>query len=130
VQQLTLTGPDGHVIAQYTAPALANDMAQYTSKAGRKRPEGEWPHGTYRATYRIERSGVSLIEKTFELQLSGVQPNRQADKSSVLCQRGCEVTSGLKHLLIAAFVALGSSTLAMPVHPLPPFCSQRTNQRR
>jgi hypothetical protein len=69
VQQLTLTGPDGHVIAQYTAPALANDMAQYISKAGRKRPEGEWPHGTYRATYRVERSGVSLIEKTFELQL-------------------------------------------------------------
>ncbi|WP_425905563.1 M23 family metallopeptidase [Nitrobacter sp. TKz-YC02] len=69
VQQLTLTGPGDRVIAQYTAPALANDMAQYTSKAGRKRPEGEWPHGTYRATYRVERSGVSLIEKTFELQL-------------------------------------------------------------
>jgi hypothetical protein len=69
VQQLTLTDPDGHVIAQYTAPALANDMAQYISKAGRKRPEGEWPHGTYRATYRVERSGESLIEKTFELQL-------------------------------------------------------------
>ena len=69
VQQLTLTAPDGHVVAQYKAPALANDMAQYISKAGRKRPEGEWPHGTYRATYRVERSGVSLIEKTFELQL-------------------------------------------------------------
>ena len=69
MQQLTLTGPDGRVIAQYTAPALANDTAQYTSKAGRKRPEREWPHGTYRATYRVERSGVSLIEKTFELQL-------------------------------------------------------------
>jgi hypothetical protein len=69
VQQLTLTAPGGKVIAQYTAPALAHDMAQYTSKVGRKHPEGEWPRGTYRATYRIERSGVPLTEKTFELQL-------------------------------------------------------------
>lgn len=69
VQQLRLTAPDGNVVAQYTAPALSHDMAQYTAMAGRKHPEGKWPHGTYRATYRVERGGVHLIEKTFELQL-------------------------------------------------------------
>jgi hypothetical protein len=69
VQQLKLTGPDGNVVAQYDVPALARDMAQYTAKAGRKHSEGEWPRGTYRATYRVERGGVPLIEKTFELQL-------------------------------------------------------------
>jgi hypothetical protein len=69
VQQIRLTGPNGNVVAQYDAPPLARDMAQYTVRAGRKRHEGEWPRGTYRATYRVERSDVSLIEKTFELQL-------------------------------------------------------------
>jgi hypothetical protein len=87
VQQLTLTAPDGRVVAQYTAPALANDMAQYTSKAGRKRPAGEWPHGTYRATYRVERSGVSLIELSYNF--SGAQPMRgRPIESSVSRQRG------------------------------------------
>jgi hypothetical protein len=69
VQQIRLTGPDGNVVAQYDAPPLARDMAQYTVRAGRKHHEGEWPRGTYRATYRVERGGGSLIEKTFELQL-------------------------------------------------------------
>lgn len=69
VQQLTLAAPDGHVVAQYTVPTLATDMAQYTSRVGRKRPEGGWSPGTYRATYRIERRGTSLIETVFELQL-------------------------------------------------------------
>jgi hypothetical protein len=69
VQQIRLTGPDGNAVAQYDAPPLARDMAQYTVRAGRKRHEGQWARGTYRATYRVERGGGTLIEKSFELQL-------------------------------------------------------------
>jgi hypothetical protein len=69
VQQLRVIGPDGNVFAQYTAPSLEHDMAQYTLMAGRKRTEGRWPTGAYRASYRVERNGSLLLQQSFEMQL-------------------------------------------------------------
>lgn len=60
-------------------------------KGRTKRRQSEWPHGAYRATYRVERSGVSLVEKCWA----------RGRRSS--CRRGAA-----KRRLSPAFVTLSS----------------------
>jgi hypothetical protein len=69
VQLLSVTGPKDKPFASYAVGPLDRDMAQYTLMAGRKRPNGAWERGVYRATYQVKRHGELLIERTFELQL-------------------------------------------------------------
>ena len=65
VEELTLTGPDGSVIAARHA-ASARNRAVWLAFAGRKRAGDEWPAGTYRAQYTVmrgdstEKSGDAL----------------------------------------------------------------------
>jgi Peptidase family M23 len=68
-QTLTLRGPAGEVIAEYRAPELPSDKAQYVMSSGRKRRDAAWDRGTYRATYSVRRGEAEVLRKTFEIQI-------------------------------------------------------------
>jgi len=67
--ELTLLGADGHALATNRSPPLDNDKAQWLNILGRKRPAAGWPHGVYRAEYRVWRKGAAVIERRFQLSL-------------------------------------------------------------
>ncbi|RVU14466.1 M23 family metallopeptidase [Methylobacterium oryzihabitans] len=69
VQRLSLAGPDGRVIAEREEPALARPRAQSLLFAGRKRPAGGWPPGTYAATFAVRRGGADALTHRFTLTL-------------------------------------------------------------
>ena len=66
VETLTMTSPNGTSFAQKGPISLARDKAQWLSYIGRKRTTAAWPSGTYRARYKLERSGASILDQTFE----------------------------------------------------------------
>jgi Peptidase family M23 len=63
VQELTLVGPDGRVIAQSRAAPLVRSRAESLLFTGRKRPPEGWTPGTYTATFRVLRAGTPAIER-------------------------------------------------------------------
>lgn len=65
VQRLTLSGPDGALIADNRAPALDRDKAQWLIFAGKKRPVSGWAAGRYSANYVVMRGGKPVIERRF-----------------------------------------------------------------
>jgi hypothetical protein len=71
VQRLTVTGPDGRVLADTTADPLARDQAQRLLFAGRRAPAGGlWPPGRYAARYSVSRPGAGVvIEHRFALTI-------------------------------------------------------------
>jgi len=68
-QTLIVSGPDGAVLSEYKAPALARDKAQYFVAAGRKRKGAAWATGTYTASYLVTRNGQEILRQNFEIQL-------------------------------------------------------------
>ncbi|WP_186467435.1 M23 family metallopeptidase [Bradyrhizobium stylosanthis] len=64
-QALDLRSPEGQVVAEYRAPKLPRDQAQYFISAGRKRADAAWPPGTYTATYMLRRNGVEIERTAF-----------------------------------------------------------------
>lgn len=69
VQELTLTGPDGAVLATSRIPALDHAKAQYMMFVGKKAPADGWASGAYSATYKVSRGGETAIAKTWRLTL-------------------------------------------------------------
>lgn len=69
VQTIAITTPDGTKLVEQTAAPLDRDKAQYMFFAGRKRPQGGWERGLYRATYSVTRGGAVVLEESFALQL-------------------------------------------------------------
>lgn len=71
VQRLTVTGPDGRVLADTTADPLPRDQAQRLLFAGRRAPGGgPWPPGTYAARYSVSRPGTGImIDHRFALTI-------------------------------------------------------------
>lgn len=72
VQQLTVKGPDGAVIATGAQPPLDRAKAQYMTFVGKRSPPAgstAWPSGEYTATYTVRRDGQPVITRTFTLQL-------------------------------------------------------------
>jgi pyruvate/2-oxoglutarate dehydrogenase complex dihydrolipoamide acyltransferase (E2) component len=69
VQRLSITGPDGKVIADVVDKPLDRDKAQYMIFTGSKRPPAGWAPGPYRATYTVTRAGQVVIEHSFALSL-------------------------------------------------------------
>jgi hypothetical protein len=69
VQRLVVFDPDGNTLASNAIAPLARNNAQYSLTTGRKRPPEGWKRGIYRATYRVERDGVTVIEETFQIRL-------------------------------------------------------------
>jgi Peptidase family M23 len=68
-QGLVVKDPQGQVLAENRAAPLQSNKAQYMLFAGKKRPPNGWDHGTYKATYTVERDGQVVLEKQLELKL-------------------------------------------------------------
>ena len=67
VQRLTITAPDGQILATHTDSPLDRDKAQFTKFVGKKRPIGGWPRGTYHARYSVNHGDHEVLEFAFEL---------------------------------------------------------------
>jgi hypothetical protein len=66
---LTLTGPDGTVLARSEGSALDRNKAQWLLYAGKRVPPGGWPPGLYRADYAVLRNGQAVLSRRFDLRL-------------------------------------------------------------
>lgn len=64
---LTLTGPDGRLLAERRA-TLPGNKAKWIAYAGRKRPDGGWSPGLYRGEYRVLRTIGEREEKIVEVR--------------------------------------------------------------
>jgi hypothetical protein len=69
IQHLAVTGPAGEALASSASPPLDRDKAQTMVFTGRKRPPQGWSAGAYRARYRVEREGRTVITRDFTLKL-------------------------------------------------------------
>lgn len=67
---LELRSPEGQVIAEYRAPKLPRDQAQYFISAGRKRAGPTWPVGSYRATFVLRRQGAEIARRSFQVNIA------------------------------------------------------------
>ena len=67
VVTIRIDGPGGEVIAH--DEVLARTQAQLFRAAGKRRPEGGWPAGTYRARITLMRDGVSLGSRETVLEV-------------------------------------------------------------
>lgn len=68
-QTLTVYTPDDKAFAEYRAPALESNKAQFFVSAGRKRKDVPWPLGTYKATYLVKNDGIEVMQTVFEFQI-------------------------------------------------------------
>ncbi|MCE2819760.1 MAG: M23 family metallopeptidase [Alphaproteobacteria bacterium] len=66
---LTLTGPDGVVLARAEGAPLDRSKAQWLVYAGKRAPPGGWPAGLYRADYAVLRNGQTVLSRRFDLRL-------------------------------------------------------------
>lgn len=69
VRRLSLTGPDGRVLAENTEPALPRPQAQSLQYVGKKRPAEGFAPGTYTATFALLRGGAVALEHRFVLTM-------------------------------------------------------------
>jgi hypothetical protein len=63
-----LTGPDGAQMAERVEP-MDKDQAWRFVAAGKKRPAGKWPAGTYAGSVTVERAGLAPQTRTISVEL-------------------------------------------------------------
>jgi hypothetical protein len=66
---LTLTGPDGKVLARSESAPLDRSKAQWLVYVGKRTPPGGWPPGLYRADYAVLRNNQPVLVRRFDLRL-------------------------------------------------------------
>jgi hypothetical protein len=66
---LTLTGPDGGVLARSEGAPLDRSKAQWLVYVGKRAPPGVWRPGLYRADYAVLRNGQVVLSRRFDLRL-------------------------------------------------------------
>ncbi|MCA6285975.1 MAG: M23 family metallopeptidase [Phenylobacterium sp.] len=66
---LTLTGPDGKVLARSESAPLDRSKAQWLVYVGKRTPPGGWPPGLYRADYAVLRNNQPVLTRRFDLRL-------------------------------------------------------------
>jgi hypothetical protein len=69
VQVMSLTAPDGRVLAQTTSAPAPRDQAQRLLFIGGRRQGSRWPPGEYQALYRVQQNGKTVLERRFTLKL-------------------------------------------------------------
>ena len=69
VQVMSLTAPDGQVLAQTTSAPAPRDQAQRLLFIGGRRKGSTWPPGEYQALYRVQQNGQTVLERRFSLKL-------------------------------------------------------------
>lgn len=62
VFEVSLTAPDGAVLARAASPPMDRDKAQYFSFVGKKRPAAGWPGGVYVVEVRVLRGGSVALQ--------------------------------------------------------------------
>lgn len=67
IQHLTLTSPNGEILADTARPPLDNNKAQYMMFIGKKNRTALWPAGEYLARYTVTREDRVAIQKKFTL---------------------------------------------------------------
>ncbi len=68
-QVISVTYPDGALLAEYRVPALETDKAQFFAIAGQRRKDKDWPAGAYQTVFRVTNNGQQMLSKTFSLNL-------------------------------------------------------------
>lgn len=69
VQNFTLRGPSGDVLAHNESPPLDSNMAERFMFVGKRKMTAEWPRGTYEAEFEIRRGGVTALTRRFSFDL-------------------------------------------------------------
>ena len=69
MQELTITGPDGKLVAEAPPSVLPRDQAQFIKSVGKRTPAEGWKSGTYRARYAVRRAGAVVLQRSFEIKL-------------------------------------------------------------
>ena len=68
-QVISVQYPDGSVLAEYRAPALQTNKAEFFVTAGLRRKDSDWPPGTYITTFHVSNNGVEALRKTFQFTI-------------------------------------------------------------
>jgi murein DD-endopeptidase MepM/ murein hydrolase activator NlpD len=68
-QAISVQYPDGSVLAEYRAPALQTNKAEFFVTAGLRRKDRVWPPGTYTTTFHVSNNGVEALRKTFQFTI-------------------------------------------------------------
>ena len=68
-QVISVQYPDGTALAEYRAPALQTNKAEFFVTAGLRRKNRDWSPGTYTATFQILSNGAEVLRKTFTLTM-------------------------------------------------------------
>jgi hypothetical protein len=69
VVSVSLTGPDGRVLASLPGAPLDHDKAEWLAHAGARRPAAGWPPGTYQGAVEVRRGGAVAIRQTWSVRL-------------------------------------------------------------
>lgn len=69
VQLLTVTNPDGAILAENRTAPLDRNKAQTILFAGKRPPAAGWMPGRYSARYQVMRGGKTVIDHRFALAL-------------------------------------------------------------
>jgi hypothetical protein len=67
--EITLTGPDGKVLATKRFEPMEKDLPQAFQLVGRKRPATGWPGGRYVAELKVWRAGKVAMQKRLDTTL-------------------------------------------------------------
>lgn len=69
VEALSLTGPDGKLVAQTKTTPAPRSQAQQFRYIGKRTPASGWPLGIYWAAYTVTRDGKVMLERRFSIKL-------------------------------------------------------------
>jgi hypothetical protein len=69
VQQFTLKGPNGAILASHAGTPMTSTQAQRLVFIGKHRPATGWPIGRYTGEYAVLRSGRTIMQRTFSITL-------------------------------------------------------------
>jgi hypothetical protein len=69
VQQFTLKGPNGAILASHAGTPMTSNQAQRLIFIGKKIPATGWPTGRYTGEYAVLRSGRAIMQRSFSITL-------------------------------------------------------------
>jgi hypothetical protein len=69
VIEVTLSGPDGKVLARAASPPLDHDKAQIPAEVMHRRPSQGWAHGVYAAEAQVRRAGAIALTHRWQTTL-------------------------------------------------------------
>jgi hypothetical protein len=69
VIEVSLSGPDGKVLASVASPPLDHDKAQIPAEVMHRRPAQGWTHGVYIGEVRVRRAGGLALTRRWQTAL-------------------------------------------------------------